>query len=480
MAQHPDLDDGIQLQFADGDVDVVISAARRFQLHANMLRKASTRFNELLAGNGARLTKATLERGITTRYCVYLDVHGDAWEGPWTLERAAVDSRGNSRSFGFENENARSVPPVHRNLTMLLRAMYGKEIQFELGSISETLDAALGILECAKAVGATSFVTTRIESALLTHGQALYLNISRNPVAWIDLALQLRSRAIMTEAVVHTVGRYNELNSPSLPSGVWKINHLPSEMVPLIQKKLEELTTNIKKLHTFGATYYFDDMKRNAPVGNASTEPISKKNYMEDVFLWMARTMFQQAFTVMLIHELSLSSPDLGYSGCVKLHQNGQAYLDDATVQQFHASGRFPVSKKAGPYINGKVNDIKKVVSDKAKDLMDSKCQLNTTRNPVPWFTCIDVDVLELGFEPLESPGYEFDENDMKGSDELEDEDADEEDDAEEQEGSDEQMQEGSDEQEEEGDGEQGEEETGEVPEVKEEEEDEDSLFVPM
>lgn len=119
-----------------------------------MLRKASTRFNELLAGNGARLTKATLERGITTRYCVYLDVHGDAWEGPWTLERAAVDSRGNSRSFGFENENARSVPPVHRNLTMLLRAMYGKEIQFELGSISETLDAALGILECAKAVGA--------------------------------------------------------------------------------------------------------------------------------------------------------------------------------------------------------------------------------------------------------------------------------------------------------------------------------------
>lgn len=110
-------------EFADGDVLVVITAARRYKLHSTVLRRASPTISALFDQHAAsELSSKMKRRGMTVKYRLHLtDIPeaGDFKPGvrpsPHTLKRVLFDESGNPSAdtpalLGDANENGRVVP----------------------------------------------------------------------------------------------------------------------------------------------------------------------------------------------------------------------------------------------------------------------------------------------------------------------------------------------------------------------------------
>ena len=110
-------------QFADGDVLVIITAARRYKLHSNILRRASPTISALLDQNAAsELSSKMKRRGITIKYRLHLtDIPEEGAFKPGarpsrhTLKRVMFDESGNPAGdtpalLGDANDNGRVVP----------------------------------------------------------------------------------------------------------------------------------------------------------------------------------------------------------------------------------------------------------------------------------------------------------------------------------------------------------------------------------
>jgi len=112
-------------EYADGDILVVITAARRYKLHSAILRRSSPTISALLDGvAGADLTSKVRRRGMAVKYRLHLSDQPDAGSQeasvvpePYRLIRITLDENGNpSRDceypalLGDANENGRVVP----------------------------------------------------------------------------------------------------------------------------------------------------------------------------------------------------------------------------------------------------------------------------------------------------------------------------------------------------------------------------------
>lgn len=111
-------------EFADGDVLIVISAARRYKLHSTVLRRASPTVSALFDKNAAsELSSKMKRRGVTIKYRLHLidnpKIDEDRKPGieppPHCLERVMMDDSGNPTGdypalLGDANENGRVVP----------------------------------------------------------------------------------------------------------------------------------------------------------------------------------------------------------------------------------------------------------------------------------------------------------------------------------------------------------------------------------
>jgi hypothetical protein len=110
-------------EFPDGDVLVVITAARRYKLHSAVLRRCSPTFSALLDGVAAAdLSSKVRRRGVTTKYRLHLGDNPEASDrkagvqpAAHTLHRVMIDENGNVHGdypplLGDANENGRVVP----------------------------------------------------------------------------------------------------------------------------------------------------------------------------------------------------------------------------------------------------------------------------------------------------------------------------------------------------------------------------------
>lgn len=110
-------------EFDDGDVLVIITAARRYKLHSAILRRASPTISALFDENPAsELSSKMKRRGITTKYRLHLiNNPGLSPRQPGVqpprhiLKRIMFDESGNPSAdtpalLGDANENGRVVP----------------------------------------------------------------------------------------------------------------------------------------------------------------------------------------------------------------------------------------------------------------------------------------------------------------------------------------------------------------------------------
>jgi hypothetical protein len=110
-------------QFADGDVLIVITAARQYKLHSAILRRSSPVLAALFDESPAvDLSRKAKNKGITTRYRLHLAENEDdvvrtpgVTHASEVLRRILIDENANPVNhypalLGDANENGRIVP----------------------------------------------------------------------------------------------------------------------------------------------------------------------------------------------------------------------------------------------------------------------------------------------------------------------------------------------------------------------------------
>lgn len=105
--------------FRDGDVKIIISGGRQYQLHKSTLKNSSPRLQELLSdANTATLSNKAKKKGVVVTNILRASVNpcADEWNVATILEPVELDEEGrpiSKQKVGLDLENGMTVPPVY-------------------------------------------------------------------------------------------------------------------------------------------------------------------------------------------------------------------------------------------------------------------------------------------------------------------------------------------------------------------------------
>ncbi|KAF4548295.1 Hypothetical protein D9617_29g006710 [Elsinoe fawcettii] len=391
------------IRFSDGDVEVVLSALRRYQVHAQTLRRTSRLFGELLEGDGATLSHRALKRGVTVRHRLVLTKE----DGVYSFVAEVVDEEGRGQGgqgVGTAVESNHQVDPIVVRLYLVLRAIYNMSLDFDFTNVQVLTEDVMGVLNTAENIGAVASVSKPLESALLTQEQKLFAAISQHPTEWIKLATRLSSRIIFKEALVHIVGRYQELAAKPYidkdtprSKGLTKITSLPPDILEMVKQHHQQLVERIETVHKELATFYPDTLIGEHTSDSTREDEKNLRQYEKDIKEWMALAMFRQYYALQLPVKAAMTAPDMGFQLIAKFAKGGIHYLTHTQCAQWHQ--RFPMSKRAQGLIQNSLDEIKKEISRLVAPLITVNCQLIPTKDhPIRWFTCTNIDVGKFEF----------------------------------------------------------------------------------
>ncbi len=248
--------------------------------------------------------------------------------------------------------------------------------------MSAVLDDCVKLIEISDYLGCTRMISKPIEVALLKHGQDLFVAIQNNPSIWITMSDRIQSESIFKECFIHLVGNWRTLESK--PGVNEHLEDLPG-LRELVEEYHQHLLDKCQALETALFSLYPGKMK--TPVED---RPIKREAYGRDILVWMALTIFRQWFGQNLAQDNGRHSADGGYKLYQQIGTGGDAYLNRAVLNQFHA--KFPMTKKALYVVENHLLEIKTFVKEyvEKKEILKVNCQLDTHRFPVKYLTCTD------------------------------------------------------------------------------------------
>jgi hypothetical protein len=220
-------------------------------------------------------------------------------------------------------------------------------------------------------------VSRTVEAALLSQGQNLYRAVSANPVAWANMSIRVRSAALVQETIIHLVGLWNSLDDREKSS-------LQPCLQPLVQRKVIELKEQCQKAERRLLTYFPAPLARETPVGGL---PPNRSSYGNDVYIWMALTIFRQFLATAFSQDKHHSARDHGFA----LYQiiNDGDYLRTEELAGFHR--RFPMSPRGRSTIEDHIRKIQIQVKVFVQPIVGNVAQLDTERYKVGHLTCVSV-----------------------------------------------------------------------------------------
>lgn len=280
--------------YHDGDVQVIISGSRKYNLHSGVLRRSSTRFAELLDEERAPdLSHRARKKGKTTRFRIHLHKHSssssDSTDG-YSLISTPIDSDGRplrSNTVGLDLENGLSIPQIYRTYDMMLRSYYNERIAFVPNDIVRILQDAVSLVDVAEYLGSVHVIEKQVEVALISEGQLLFRSIAANPQLWIELGYRLRSYAIFKEALIHLAGKFNSEDvQRDLPQ-------TSKEVKVVLMRKVEELRELAKLAQKRILSHYPLNLRREVSTGRADRDSIGRASYSNDIMQWMALGLYR-------------------------------------------------------------------------------------------------------------------------------------------------------------------------------------------
>lgn len=418
--------------FTDGDVDLILTTTRRYKLHSTVLRRHSTLFASLLAPHHAvQLSRRALRNGVTVRYRLELRAqsqspssssssynNNDGNGSESAFARAPLDSEGRAvQGEGSviveENGNGR-VPgsgsaQVYSWYEKVLGAFYLVEVRLGPegggGTMAEVLEDAWGLVGVAERVGCVASISKSVDNALLSEGPTLHRSVTSNPLAWLNLALLLHSRAIFKEAVIHIVGNYNvHLSTPppasflaAHPHSLTTLDQLDPYVRGLVETKVRTLKGMCRTVDRTLMTWYPANLSRELVTGRADRDNIGRSSYQSDIMTWMALALFRHWLGQTIAADGTHHAADGGFAFYSQIARGGDAYLNREVVAGFHE--RFPMSRKGMSVVAGALEGFKVGVKGAVEPLLRSWSKAETGRWPVAWLTCVEVGNEECPWE---------------------------------------------------------------------------------
>lgn len=259
-------------------------------------------------------------------------------------------------------------------------------------------------------------ITKPIESTLLYTGQVVHQSIAQDPAAWLNFAYRIKSKPIFREALIHAAGQYN---TRAMQTAMQDL--IPKPIADLVEKKARILMNGVKMCLRNVLSYYPLHLQRAKTVGLADMDNFGRNSYANDIFHWMALTVFRHYVTQHVADDQTHHAPDMGYALLHAVSKGGDAYLDKGSLIEFHRL--FPMSARGYAVVENKLNDVKEEVKKFVKPLIDNKTLLHSDV-PRNYLTCTIVNPFDYPWavRPKMQEEYEVDREDSENYD-AEDED---------------------------------------------------------
>lgn len=282
------------------------------------------------------------------------------------------------------NENGR-VPEAekwYKYYEAVFYAFYNRELEIDDSNMSGALEDCGKLLDISIYLGCTALISKPIEVALVKQGQDLFRSIQTKPYLWVGMASNIQSELIFKECMVHLVGNWKMLRANPDAVAYLRDN---AGVRATIEKHHRQLVLQCKNFEHAIMSIYPGNMQ--AP---SEDFPIKRDAYAKDIFVWMALSFFRHWVGQRLLMDKGRHAADCGYSLYKSIGLGGEAYMDRAVLQQFHA--KFPMTKKAMTVIENHLEEIKEImkgIADK-HNILKAHCQLDVHRFPVDYLTCTD------------------------------------------------------------------------------------------
>lgn len=393
--------------FKDGDVKIVITVARKYQLHSSILKANSPLMQRLLDDQfTAKLSKQAIKKGVVVRNKIHaVKNHGEDFiplDVGLILEPISLDNEGRAideEPVGLDLENGILVPPIYAvsplmihdcvfksTLTFIRRPMILSSARSTtapstlvgLGRpalqifsrwhstsqrsrntsksyVNRQLPYQIRLLTPNLMFSQIDMITKPIEAELLSTGQTAQRSIAQDPAAWLDFAYRIRSKAVFREALIHAVG---QVNTPPMQTAMRK--SMRRDVLELVVKKAKIQCDGVKTALRNVLSYYPLHLQRARMVGLAEIDNFGRDSYSNDIFNWMALTVYRHYVTQYVANDQTHLAPDMGFWLLSAMGEGGDRYLDKATLNEFHRL--FPMSNKGMSVVESKVNDIKEEV----------------------------------------------------------------------------------------------------------------------
>ncbi|TKA25308.1 hypothetical protein B0A50_06212 [Salinomyces thailandicus] len=377
--------------FQDGDVRVIISGSRQYQLHSAILKSNSPVFAELLDDeNAARLSSKAIKRGVRTRFRIIM-VENTSNEHiiSHTLQTIPLDENGRPitpQAVPLDLENGRVIPTDILAYDSVLSALYN--VPIDLGDamtndMADIVSKVSPLVDVAEYLGCVHVVTKPIEATLLATGQHMHCAIATAPLGWLHLTTRIRSVVLFREALIHAAGQYN---TDHIKSG---IHTLHPKVAALLHKKGQALRRAVQMAEKQMLSYYPNHLHREKTVGRADKDSIGRASYANDVMSWIGLVVLRHFLAQTLADDATHNAPDMGKELIDAIIKGGDAYLDRGMLAQFHAF--FPMSQKGSAVLENKIAEMKEFIKKFVRQLAVNNSTLDTKTFPVSHLTCTNV-----------------------------------------------------------------------------------------
>lgn len=275
------------------------------------------------------------------------------------------------------------------------------------------LDAST-LLQAAVFLSAVSSVRVIIEAHLLRLNQLLWHHISNRPEGWVHLAARLESPLMFREAMLHIVGKFN------LPGGVDiellqrpAFGHSGQRIWSLIKLKVAHLRALKLNTERHLLEYYPARMVHKE---DQETYVPGRATYANDIYLWMALTLFRQYVGSSYAMNFHHRAPDGGLAFYRTLGTAETTYIRRNTLEAFHRS--FDMSSKGKACLQQAIEAIKTDIKPCLAKLLVDRSQ--ATRSPnaprLQHLTCTNITDEELPWYVPPPPPAAADDADMNNA----------------------------------------------------------------
>ena len=274
-------------------------------------------------------------------------------------------------------ENGKVPHESLQHFKNVFRSFYNEKLHLNTKNLATVLHDCIGIVNVAENYECISAVRESVDVALLRQGQVLFRSISQNPVAWANFACRIRSPTILKDSLIHLVGRWTMLKEEEHAN-------LDLPIVEICRKRHEEFQLEKEAIELRMLGHY------SAAIQKAESDNPGRTHYANDIYSWMALSLFRQWFAQNICQGCNLTAEDGGYNFYLLLSKGGAAYLDREQRAGFHLY--FPMTSKGKTVLESRLNEYKSEIQAFVAPLLANRTQLEfQDYNRPQHLVCLDV-----------------------------------------------------------------------------------------